>query len=57
VRLEQMTLESLDSLEKASTLGCPRRRCQVDANAARAAAGAEHGEGAECEGGHRVQTP
>jgi hypothetical protein len=50
VHLEQTTLESLDSLDKASTPGCLRRRCQVDADAARAAAGVAHGEGTECEG-------
>jgi hypothetical protein len=46
---EQMTLESLDNLDKASTPGCLRRRCQVDAEATRAVAGAAHGKGAERE--------
>jgi hypothetical protein len=40
-----MTLESLDNLDKASMLGCPRRRCQVDVDAAKAATGAAHGGG------------
>jgi hypothetical protein len=47
--LEQMTLESLDNLDNASMSGCLRQRCQVYADAARAAAGAAHGEGAEHE--------
>jgi hypothetical protein len=35
---------------QVSTPGCLRRRCQVDVDAARAAAGTTHGEGAEREG-------
>jgi hypothetical protein len=45
-----MILQSLDRLDKASTPGCPRRRCQVDVDAAMAVAGALHGEGVEREG-------
>jgi hypothetical protein len=33
---------------------CPRQQCQVYADAARAAAGAAHGEGAEREGRHII---
>jgi hypothetical protein len=50
VHLEQMTLELLDNLDKASTPGCSRRRCQVDVDVARAAVGATHGEGAKRDG-------
>jgi hypothetical protein len=54
VSLEQTTLELLDNLGKASAPGCLRRQYHVDADVARAALGATHGEGAEREGRHIV---
>jgi hypothetical protein len=53
VRLEQMTLESLDNFDRTSTPRWPRHRCQVDANATRAKEATCH-EGARCEGSRIV---
>jgi hypothetical protein len=50
VHLEQTTLESCDNLDRIPTPGWLRRRCQVDADAAKGEGAGTGGEGAGCEG-------